>query len=176
LIGALLKKIQFDSILDAGCGNGCAVQLLADAGKQAKGFDISPTAAELARSYGRDCIMGSILNIPFPEQSFDVVMSTDVMEHLKPEDVQKAIAECFRVGRKYLAMRIATRLSGPRQPFLDAGITEIDNPHLTVKSLKWWMKQFKQYAPCRIAATDKRKWFIVEIGSKPKFYDTWFGR
>lgn len=171
-----VRHLDFESALDVGCGNGAAVALLSEAGKQAKGVDVSPTAAAMAREFGRDCVEGSILEIPVPDDSFDLLMSTDVFEHLRPEDVDRAISECFRVARKYLALRIATKPSNIKQSWIDAGITEVDNPHLTVQPIRWWLSKFKAHATCRAIYFDKRKQFILKLGEAPGMFDRLRGR
>ena len=44
-------------------------------------------------------IVGSVLEIPFPENHFDYVVCVDVLEHLAVADRPKAIKELFRVAR-----------------------------------------------------------------------------
>jgi hypothetical protein len=45
-------------------------------------------------------IKGSALDIPFDNNSFDVVLSVDMFEHLKGHDRKKAIHEMMRVAKK----------------------------------------------------------------------------
>jgi len=45
-------------------------------------------------------VVASAALLPFPSGSFDVVISSDVMEHVPPEQRRKVIAEALRVARK----------------------------------------------------------------------------
>ena len=44
--------------------------------------------------------------LPFPSCSFDAIMSTDVLEHLEPGDVETAVRELSRVARRYLVLKV----------------------------------------------------------------------
>ena len=51
-------------------------------------------------------VKGSATKLPFPDASFNVIISVDMLEHLKPKERIKAIREMLRVGknRVYLAV------------------------------------------------------------------------
>ncbi len=85
------------TILDAGCGTGANLQLLQGSGR-AIGVDISEQAISFCRLRGipRDrALLGSITDLPFREQYFDLVVSFDVICNI-PDDRQ-ALRECARV-------------------------------------------------------------------------------
>lgn len=101
------------SILDVGCGNGFVINNLA--GKyDCTGIDISETA--LAHVTVKKCI-GSADELPFPDDSFDLVMINDVLEHLTDSALSKALAELRRVARKYILVTV------PFMENLNAGMT-----------------------------------------------------
>lgn len=52
-------------------------------------------------------VTGSALKLPFPDNSYDICLFSDVLEHLPPRDRQKAIGESIRVAKKYVI------ISGP---------------------------------------------------------------
>ena len=69
-------------ILDAGCGTGQMLQHLGRFGR-AVGIDTSPEAIRFAATRNVDhLVLGSILELPFAEGSFDCVLSLDVIEHV----------------------------------------------------------------------------------------------
>ena len=95
------------SVLDAGCGPGTITQGLAEIAAPGKviGCDLEPgmveRAAELAQGKGLDNLsfqVGNILDLPFEDNTFDVVMSCAVTEHLS--DPVKAMSELGRVAKK----------------------------------------------------------------------------
>ena len=95
------------SVLDAGCGPGTITQGLAEIAAPGKviGCDLEPgmvaRAAELAEGKGLDNLsfqVGNILDLPFDDNTFDVVMSCAVTEHLN--EPVKAMSELGRVAKK----------------------------------------------------------------------------
>lgn len=71
-------------ILDLGCGNGAAVDVLADAGIEAWGLDLSALRKWQwrVRRHRERLVVGSALRTPFPDGHFDVVISSGVLEHI----------------------------------------------------------------------------------------------
>jgi len=70
-------------ILDAGCGTGAAMSYLADYGA-VTGLDFVPLAVRLARRRAhRRLACGSVLELPFASESFDLVTSFDVLPMLE---------------------------------------------------------------------------------------------
>ena len=85
-------------ILDSGCGTGGFLKLLAGAlpGAQAFGIELDGWAAEKAcQKSGYPVTRGSIHQLPFAEQAFSTIVSTDVIYH-QGVDQQKAISESYR--------------------------------------------------------------------------------
>jgi len=82
--------------LDIGCGLGYLVKEAIDEGIDAYGIEISEYALGRAVIKGR-IIHGTITDIPFNNESFDVVSAIDVLEHVHPKDTLKALSEIHRV-------------------------------------------------------------------------------
>lgn len=82
------------TILDAGCGEyGLAAFISA---KNIIGVDILPTDVKVENF---DFVHGSILALPFPDRSFSIGASVDVLEHLPSELRRKAVTEVMRAAR-----------------------------------------------------------------------------
>lgn len=54
----------------------------------------------------RKLAFADIRNLPFPDMSFDVVICTEVLEHLPEETIARGVRELVRVSRKYLLISV----------------------------------------------------------------------
>lgn len=110
-----IAALQPRSFLDAGCGEGFVAQrvLAAVPGLELRGCDLSGGALEIARDAnpGAEFVPGSVLDLPFPDDSFDVVGCFEVLEHLPRDLPGQALSEFARVARR------AVVLSVPHEPY-----------------------------------------------------------
>ncbi|MCK9296174.1 MAG: class I SAM-dependent methyltransferase [Desulfobulbaceae bacterium] len=93
------KLTQESRVLDVGCGNGFFLsQVRALAQCQVYGIDISEIAAESAKkNYGLDIFTGTILESPFPDNSFDVITAWSFLEHVNnPAEVLRKLASLLK--------------------------------------------------------------------------------
>lgn len=84
-------------VLDSGCGTGANLRLLDRLGYVATGHDVFPAALEMCRNRGvsgRLCV-ASAAALPFPDGSFDAILSMDVL-YLLPLDAERTALEEFR--------------------------------------------------------------------------------
>ena len=88
------------SVLDAGCGTGGNLASMRRAlGVQPFGFDYSPEAGKFWENRQlRRCAVASINEIPYASNTFDAVVSIDVLES-DAVDERKAVSELIRVTR-----------------------------------------------------------------------------
>ena len=86
-------------VLDAGCGTGGTLAALEGVG-EIWGCDISGEALEMCRLRGFDRLKQSpIERLDFEDESFDVVVSCDVLEHVEDDDAgMREIARVLRPG------------------------------------------------------------------------------
>jgi SAM-dependent methyltransferase len=83
-------------LLDAGCGTGHNLLEFGTSGS-ARGVDASPEAIEFCHRRGLTAVtQGRIEQLPFGDASFDLILATDVLEHL--QDDRLAMRELRRVG------------------------------------------------------------------------------
>lgn len=85
-------------ILDVGCGNGRLSNRLAGR-YEVIGLDISRTA--LSRAKVRK-VVGSSARLPLKDGSLDLVLATDLLEHLPPRALRETVGEMARVSRRYI--------------------------------------------------------------------------
>ena len=85
--------------LDVGCSTGFAVEAARDAGWDAMGIDLNPSAVEFGRSRGLDLRAVAIEDTTFDAGSFDAVSLFDVLEHLlDPLSTLRACTRLLRPG------------------------------------------------------------------------------
>jgi len=103
IIRSLVERIRTTlhnsnpSILDVGCGTGANLKMLTGYGR-AEGVDISPQAVEFCRERGLDSVkLGAVEQLPYESDSFDLVTTLDVIEHL--DDDVAGLREMRRVLR-----------------------------------------------------------------------------
>src|SRR6201995_4077813 len=108
-------------ILDAGCGSGRNMVELGRHGT-VTGIELSDTSVRLARERGAgEVVEGSVLEMPFEADSFDLAASLDVIEHL--EDDLAALRELRRV----VAPGGALLVTVPAYQWLWSGHDEINH-------------------------------------------------
>jgi SAM-dependent methyltransferase len=90
-----LPRRRERALLDVGCGDGTSLDWLRNMGWDAKGCEIDPAAVEAARKRGFDVVQGTAAD--FPDQTFDVVTSSHVLEHV--HDPKEFLEECRRILR-----------------------------------------------------------------------------
>jgi ubiquinone/menaquinone biosynthesis C-methylase UbiE len=84
-------------LLEVGCGTGLLLRRFSKLTRSARGIDLSPGMLEKARARGLDAVAGTVLDLPFPDGSFDVTCAFKMLAHV--EDIERALREMIRVTR-----------------------------------------------------------------------------
>jgi SAM-dependent methyltransferase len=82
-------------ILENGCGVGIYLERLAQQSQQALGLEFDMQRAREAHIHSRDITNAAGENLPFPDGSFDFILSHEVLEHV--QDDRKCAEEMVRV-------------------------------------------------------------------------------
>ncbi|HIC01005.1 TPA: tetratricopeptide repeat protein [Candidatus Poribacteria bacterium] len=88
----------------------------------------------------------------FPQKRYDIVISTDVLEHCHQEDIKWIIDEIFGLAKKCVFATIACFVA---QRLLPNG----ENAHCTIRPGVWWNKILQSVTP---NYPDVKYWFLVE--------------
>ena len=155
-------------ILDAGCGDGFYLHLLSTVGRyDLTGIDFDENALDSAKKnlHGRNIklLHGSVMDLPFKNNSFDRVILTEVAEHL-PNDLQ-GLTEIYRVLKPggILVLTVPNHnypfLWDPVNKFLES----TSSKHIS--SGFWagiWNQHIRLYYPEEIVAKIKKAGFTIE--------------
>lgn len=108
-----LKDLQIRSVLDAGCGEGFILSECKNRniGSHLEGIDFSEAALDIGKKMFPylDLKKGDIYDLSYENNSFDLVICTEVMEHLEKPD--KVVDEIVRVSKRYCLFSV------PNEPF-----------------------------------------------------------
>lgn len=128
-------------VLDVGCGLGYLIKWLRYFGVDAYGIDFSKYALDLADKQVKPFIkLADAKKIPFKDNSFDLVLSYDFLNHVDQQNLRKVIEEMIRVSNKYIFQKIYTREN------LWIKITHrYDISNVSFFSKKYWDNIFSSY-------------------------------
>ena len=159
------------SILDVGCGEGFIAEAIMAQLPQVtyRGIDMDETAVSLAQELNpkAEISTGDVLNLQFKDESFDLVICSEVLEHVTPP--LAALKELHRVSKQHLI------LSVPHEP-LFWGINLLTLNH--IKSFgnapghinHWTTGGFKKFVTPLITLETTRApfpWTLVRGTKKP---------
>lgn len=138
------SQIKVQTVLDAGTGNGALVRLMREHNKNAYGIELSRAVLEkecpdmLQKGWVEP---GILTNLPYEDNSFDLVFSADVLEHIHPEEADQVISELVRVSRRHLFLSISlkghTKKSGENN--------DEAHRHTMLRPRSWWEEKFRQH-------------------------------
>ncbi len=144
------------SILDVGCAKGFMLYDFKKLMPQAKvaGLDISEYARGQASEGIRPFIsVGNAKSLPYPDASFDLVLSISTVDHLPLKECEQAIREIQRVGRGKTFISVnAWRDDEERDLLLKWNITAQTSMHVDD-----WKRLFK-----RVGYEGDYWWFLVK--------------
>ncbi len=134
-----LKKNH--KVLDIGCAKGFLIKDMLDIGLDAYGLDISNYAIKNSH---KDVVgrihLGSADKLPFPDNSFDFVISLNTLHNLEKKQCLVALKEIQRVTKKNSFIQVDSyRNKKEKKRFLDWVLTAKFHTYP-----KGWLSLFKQ--------------------------------
>ena len=123
----IIRQLEPETVLDAGCAKGFLVAALAERGVDATGVDISEYAVEQAVSGAKGRVRSGSLVEPL-EGRWDLVTCIEVLEHMSPAETQRAIDNLCSVTDRIL---------------LSSTPYDFDEPsHINVRPVATWAQWF----------------------------------
>jgi 2-polyprenyl-3-methyl-5-hydroxy-6-metoxy-1,4-benzoquinol methylase len=117
----MLRLFHPRSVLDVGCAYGYITNRIKQG--HSYGIDISNYAIKEARMTNK-LLLASGTHIPFKNNSFDLVICVEVLEHLTEEEIMLTLSEIGRVGKGTVYMSTP---SAEKQNYLE----DDDDTHIT---------------------------------------------
>ncbi|MGH8987686.1 MAG: glycosyltransferase [Acidimicrobiales bacterium] len=126
----VVRSFSPTTVFDAGCGVGFLVEALWDRGVEAHGRDISNYAISKVRDDAREyCHVGSVAE-PI-DGTYDLAVCIDVLEHLEPDEADRAIAQVTAASDRVL--------------FSSAPVETREPTHRTVRPPVYWLRRFAHH-------------------------------
>ena len=105
---SLVKPLNPTTVLDAGCGEGFTMDKLIKSGigRKIEGIEYMKEALIFGKKLFPHLTIkqGSVYELPYKDNSFDLIVCTEVLEHL--EEPAKALKEMLRVSKKHLIISV----------------------------------------------------------------------
>jgi SAM-dependent methyltransferase len=167
----LRKEKKTGKLLDIGCGVGNFL-IHAEKYYEAYGVDISPFAVGYAKRKLKRAalVVASANNLPFYDNTFDVVTCFDVLEHIK--DPKEALKEIYRVLKLRSLLLI-------RVPNIDSIGREIkkrnwygfrDKTHISLLCNERWIKLVEEAGFTIVEVFNDGLWDTPYINKIPKIF------
>jgi ubiquinone/menaquinone biosynthesis C-methylase UbiE len=115
-VGEVIEPLDPATVLDAGCGEGETLERLAGIlPAYPVGVDLNPESVEFAKKRlpGAEISVGNLLELPFADSDFDLVLCLEVLEHLP--DPGAGLSELLRVAGSDVVISV------PHEPWFRLG-------------------------------------------------------
>lgn len=128
----MIECFEPDIVFEFGSGLGYALKEAETRGIKMIGCETSEYAIKNSICKTSMIQIGKIPDqrLPFLDNSFDLVFSSEVMEHIKEEHTDSVISELYRICRKHILLTINT--FDANQP-----------GHINMHSRDWWVDKFE---------------------------------
>ena len=92
------------TILDIGCGTGAIMEFVASLGYKVEGIDLTEEALRHCREKNLSVKLGRAEQIPYPDNSFDIIIASDVLEHVLDDAAAvREVGRVLRPGGRFIA-------------------------------------------------------------------------
>jgi ubiquinone/menaquinone biosynthesis C-methylase UbiE len=128
----ILSSLPMSSLLDVATGRGETLAIARELGfKRVMGTEIVP------QLLNEHVVFAYSVDLPFADESFELVTCFDVLEHLEEEEIPKTIAELIRVAAR------AVVVSASELPFVYNGVDQ----HISKRPADEWFALIQSQSP-----------------------------
>jgi ubiquinone/menaquinone biosynthesis C-methylase UbiE len=133
-----ILKLKPKKLLDVGCAKGFLCKAMLENGVEAYGCDISQWAIDNCEPEVKGRLRQFELDgktpLPYADNEFDVVASSSLLEHIKPEYIEYAFREMCRVTSNWVCVAVPVSLTKDNMPWGDP-------THKCFMTLSWWIAE-----------------------------------
>jgi len=107
----LSQTPSFTNAIDIGCGEGYLLFRLSERKKERLyGLDLSEGRINTTKKYvpSASLLRGDVLSLPFPDNSFDIVFCSELLEHIT--DYKKVVDELIRISKRSIIITVPNEL------------------------------------------------------------------
>ncbi|MES2659400.1 MAG: methyltransferase domain-containing protein [Verrucomicrobiota bacterium] len=148
----IIRDFSPRTIADMGCGTGTLLAALRERGAEVQGFEYSAAALKICHERGLDVVRYDIEGDPVPTARVDLVISTEVAEHL-PESCADKYLEILTT----LAPTVILTAATPGQP---------GNDHVNLQPNEYWIDKLEKLGFTFDAATTRTwrsEWEVNDV-------------
>ena len=145
----LVNETNSKTLLDFGCGQGA--QYTEWKVHEKYGFPLPTLYDPAIEEYSH-----------LPEEKFDGIISTDVMEHIPEESINSTLEYIFTHATKFVYIKLSTKIACTILP-------NGKNAHATVKPINWWVDKIKSsphFPPYTVVVQDSRGGATWQVNGK----------
>ena len=152
-ISEFFGNLEGKQLLELGCGTGKMAVLFAKSGAEVTAFDLSPVSVYTARQMAAvnntdiDFAVASGENLPFANDSFDIIFGKSILHHLIIDFGKHDIYRVLKKGGKAvfvepLGMNPVLTFVRKYVPYRHKHQVGVDQP-LTYNDIRTWTKEFQ---------------------------------
>jgi hypothetical protein len=142
LVAPFISKIQFKTVLDVGAGYCDVCDWIHKEYPEAKiaACDVSELSViKIKKKYDWiDVKQADVCNLKY-ENKFDLVICTDVLEHLEKKDIPLAVENLKSATNEYILISTDDRFC-EEDIYLKLAKIDMKSLHLTREGYDWWQK------------------------------------